>query len=236
MEVVMKGKISKANEILISILMISGFLLSGCSSTNDHRFTTPYEYYLYVPKNYTSARSWPLFIGIHGSGQSGKDCWNTWQSFADENGFVLLCPSLSDPALGGGWMLDDGERKLNAILTEIWPNYSLKSKYFLAGFSAGAFFVQGYAYHYPTHVAGLSIISAGNFYSEIRTGLKSTPIMITVGEQDTQGVKHARVYFNSISANGFNASFYIIEGVGHSISKEAKEMTIKQYVSIFGRP
>lgn len=42
----------------------------------DYRHTGAVEYYLYSPKTYTADREWRLFVGIHGSGGTGLDCWN----------------------------------------------------------------------------------------------------------------------------------------------------------------
>ncbi len=229
-----KNKKDSKIHFIINVLFIIAFLMASCSSASANRYTTPSEYYLYTPKDYTPDEFWPLFIGIHGQGGSGKDCWNTWQPYADKNGFILLCPSLADA--GGGWMLTDGEQKLNAILGEVLPNYSIKSKYYMAGFSAGASFIQGYAYDFPNQIAGLSVISSGNFFPQVNPALGSTPFLITVGANDTNLVSPAQNYYNSLVNRGFNASFHIIDNTGHQISREAIDMTIQQFAAIYGAP
>src|SRR5512135_103240 len=106
----------------------------------QYRHSGVVEYYLYIPQNYTPDRSWPLFVGIHGFGGSGLDCWNWWQSYADREGFILLCPSLGD--MDGGWYQDAGEAKLFSALNEVRADYRIGPREFLAGFSAGAEFAQ----------------------------------------------------------------------------------------------
>ncbi|HEY9151609.1 MAG TPA: hypothetical protein VIN60_01895, partial [Anaerolineales bacterium] len=113
----------------------------------SHRFTQPIEYYLYVPKAYEPSHAWPLFIGIHGSGGTGLDCWNLWQPYAEREGFILLCPTMPDE--GGGWLQTDGETYTWAAISQVTSQYNIRPRYFLVGFSAGAAFVQGFCLHYP---------------------------------------------------------------------------------------
>ena len=83
-----------------AILVIASMAFAGACSTalnlDDHRSTQPWTYYLYLPETYTPDRAWPLFIGVNGSSADGRSCWNTWQRYADDKGFVLLCPELAD--------------------------------------------------------------------------------------------------------------------------------------------
>ncbi|HEX5809145.1 MAG TPA: hypothetical protein VFY25_10805, partial [Anaerolineales bacterium] len=60
----------------------------------QYKHVQPVEYYLYVPENYSADREWPLFVGIHGAGGNGLQCWQLWQAYADREGFILLCPSI----------------------------------------------------------------------------------------------------------------------------------------------
>ena len=139
-------------------LALTVTIMSACSSApnpEDFRFADPVEYYFYVPEDLTKHQ---VFVGIHGAGGSGRDCFHTWQPYAEREGFSLLCPSLSDA--GGGWYQSEAE-DLQAVRLE----HEFDSMIFPAGFSAGAQFVQGVAFRYPQAVSGVSVISSGNFYA-----------------------------------------------------------------------
>ena len=134
--------------LVISFALLAIYIMSSTpADPTSHRFTQPIEYYLYIPKANAPSRAWPLFIGIHGTGGSGLDCWNLWQPYAEREGFILLCPTLSDA--NGGWRQSDGERNTWAAINQVSSKYSIKSGFFIVGFSAGAQFVQGFCFDYP---------------------------------------------------------------------------------------
>ncbi|MBI2332947.1 MAG: hypothetical protein HYU84_12455 [Chloroflexi bacterium] len=196
----------------------------------DYRHTSPVEYYLYVPKDYSDDRIWPLFVGIHGSGGSGLDCWNMWQPYAEKEGFVLLCPSI--PGDSGGYYLDVGERTVWSAVNAVQNDYLVSSRMFMAGFSAGAYFIQGFAVHYPNTVSGLAILSSG-YYT---TGFPRVPVLIVIGGADhpesLQANAKLATYLNN---KGFDLDYYILPGVGHWATNETKELTINLFRKTIGK-
>ena len=210
--------------VFIACTMLLTSCALGGANPNEHRFESPSEYYLYLPDGYTEERKWPVFVGIHGSSQSGKECWSMWQSFADEEGFVLVCPSLSDER--GGWYQDDGEAKVAAILNQVYEDYSIQNRVFMAGFSAGAQFVQGFAFHIPSYVYGVSMLSASIYYPPTR-GSSHIPFLVTIGDHESpETIQAARNLAGQLTSNGNYVELYILEGVGHVVSEEAVDLTI----------
>lgn len=190
----------------------------------EYRHTTPVEYYLYVPKDYSNDRIWPLFVGIHGSGGSGLDCWNMWQPYAEDEGFVLLCPSI--PGDSGGYYLDVGERTVWSAVNAVKQEYQVSSYMFMAGFSAGAYFVQGFALHYPNSVSGLAILSSG-YYT---TGFPRVPVLIAIGGADNPESLQANAELASyLNQKGYDVEYRVLPGVGHWATNETKKLTIKTY-------
>lgn len=199
----------------------------------DHRFTQPYEYYLYIPKAYMDERSWPVFVGIHGSGGSGLDCWNSWQSFADKEGFVLVCPSLADA--GGGWYQEDGEWKVNAILSQVRGEYNLDGRLYLAGFSAGAQFVQGYAFRYSQSVKGVAVLSPGNYYTPTMSAW-GIPFLVVTGEREIpRRLDAAQQLVSLLEQNNFTVAYHLLPGVGHTLTNEARKLTIELFREVNGK-
>ncbi len=203
---------------LLAILCVSGGVYAVNTmpaNAADHRFTSPYEYYLYVPRAYTSDHAWPVFIGVHGSGGSGLDCWNWWQPYAEKEGFILICPSIADS--GGGWYQDAGETKLFAVINQVGAQYRLESRYFLAGFSAGGQFVQGYAFHYPQSVKGVAVLSPGNYYLPT-TSAWGIPFLVVIGERDiARRLEATREFVSILEQNNFNVEYHLLPGVGTAV-------------------
>ena len=227
------------NLIPVLLGLLVGGWLSACSSrpfTLEHN-PTPYyradptEYFLYLPSNYTAEKEWPIFVGIHGFGSDGTACLDLWQAYADREEFVLVCPSLGDE--NGGWYQDEGERTLRAVLKEVKKECRVQNKIFLAGFSAGAQFVQGFAFEYPKSVRGVAVLSSGNYY-EPSSGASSVPFLVVIGDQDfPAGLKSAGQFSELLKQAGFVIDLHILPGVKHEISIQAMELTIEFYRKMY---
>ncbi len=227
------------NIIPVLLGLLVGGWLSACSSRPfplEHNLTPyyradPTEYYLYLPSSYTAEIEWPVFVGIHGFGSDGTACLDLWQAYADQEGFVLVCPSLGDE--NGGWYQDEGERTLRAILKEVKKECRVQNKIFLAGFSAGAQFVQGFAFANPKSVSGVAVLSSGNYY-EPSSGASSVPFLVVIGDQDfPAGLKSARQFSELLKQAGFVIDLHILPGVKHEISSQAMELTLEFYRKIY---
>ena len=198
----------------------------------EYRHDQPTEYYLYVPKDYSADREWPLFIGIHGSGGSGLDCWNLWQTYADREGFILLCPSIADS--GGGWYQSDGEDKVFGAINQVRANYRVSSREFLVGFSAGAQFVQGFAFSYPQYVSGVAVLSAGNYYAP-SLGAAGIPFLVVIGDRDDPArIQGSDAFAAALRQYGFDVQYQVLPGVGHTVTSEGKELTIALFRKTIG--
>lgn len=221
--------------VVIALLMLgmvscAGLFGSSAPDPEPYRRSEPTEYYLYAPETYNPQTRIPVFIGIHGQGGSGLHCWNDWQPYADTYGFLLICPSLADEQ--GGWLQEEGNAKLNSILNAVYAEYTINTKFFLAGFSAGAQFVQGYALNYPNSVAGVSVISAGNFYP-VDITLRNIKYLITVGDRDRERIDPSRRFAHHLDTLGAQAEHHVIAGVGHAMSDEARELTVQFFQEIY---
>jgi phospholipase/carboxylesterase len=192
---------------------------------------SPTEYYLYLPSSYSVEKVWPVFVGIHGFGSDGTGCLKMWQQYADKEGYVLVCPSLADE--NGGWYQDEGERTLRAILKEVEKECRVQDKVFLAGFSAGAQFVQGFAFAYPKSVTGVAVLSSGNYY-EPNPKASNIPFLVVIGDLDNPvGLKSAGEFSEMLKQAGFSIDLHILPGVAHEITDQAKELTIEFYQQIY---
>jgi poly(3-hydroxybutyrate) depolymerase len=232
----MRGNLMKIKFFLSLILLQA---LSGCSSWSRavdpaiYKHTAPSEYYLYVPEDYSTAKYWPVFVFIHGAGGSGIDCWNLFQQFAEKEEYILLCPSLSDA--GGGWRQADANAKLISLIWQVQSAYTVIPQVFLAGFSAGGQFVQGFTFSYPEYVAGVSVIAPGNIYTPTLAAA-GRPFYVMVGDQDDPTIiDGARELTGLLQQYGYPSEFFLIPGTGHTVNIKEIELTLSLYRTIFQR-
>jgi predicted peptidase len=220
---------------LVIVAVLAVFLIKSSMPKDpaEYRHTQPVEYYLYVPKAYTADQEWTLFVGIHGAGATGLDCWNLWQSHAEKEGFILLCPSI--PGDASGFYQDVGENTVWSAIGEVKKEYRVKQRMFFAGFSAGAFFIQGFTYHYPQYVSGLSILSAGvylnpNMFAEL------VPITVVIGgSDDPTAVATSRMFVDNLKQYGFDVQYEVMPGVGHTVTRQGVNLTIDLFRKTTGK-
>lgn len=221
---------------LLATAAIIAFVLVNNSAPKDpqqYKHVQPVEYYLYVPEAYSADQEWPLFIHVHGAGGSGLECWQLWQSYADEEGFILLCPSI--PGDASGFYQDVGENTVWSAVGEVKKEYSIKKRMFFTGFSAGAFFIQGFNYHYPQYVSGLSILSSG-FYIRPNLFPEVIPMVVVIGDQDNpDAVKTSQAFVTGLREFGFDIQYEVMTGVGHAVTKHGVNLTIELFRKTTGK-
>ena len=225
---------SLAGILAISCLVLGVYALNTIpSDPAEHLYTQPSEYYLYVLRAYTAEHSWPVFVGIHGSSGTGLHCWYWWQSFADKEGVILICPTLTEA--GSGWHQSDGEHKVSAIISQVRNEYNLEERLFLAGFSAGAQFVQGYAFRYPHSVKGVAVLSPGYSFSSTM-GARDIPFMVVIGDREIpRRLEAAQRLVSLLEQNNFKVEYHLLPGVGHTLTTEARNLTIEFFREVNGK-
>jgi pimeloyl-ACP methyl ester carboxylesterase len=197
-----------------------------------NRQDSPSEFYLDVPGDYSPDRDWPVFVGVHGSGGTGLDCWRMWQVYAHEGGFILVCPSLVDA--NSLSTQSANEQTLIAILDRVSSEYATRPQVFLAGFSAGGTFVQGYAFNYPGNVSGAAVISAGVFYTPTPRA-SHVPFLVIVGDQDSpRRLNGSQELAQTLAQAGYWVELHLLPGVGHDAPPEAIELTISFFRRVTG--
>ena len=217
----------------VAALAVVAIRMSSQKNPEEYRHVQPVEYYVYVPESYTADQEWPLFVGIHGAGGTGLDCWNLWQSYAEKEGFVLLCPSI--PGDASGFYQDVGESTVWSAIGEVRKDYRVRQQMFFSGFSAGAFFIQGFTYHYPQYVSGLSILSAG-VYLNPRMFINLVPMVVVIGGADNpDAVQTSQVFVANLQKFGFEVQYAVLPNVGHAVTKDGVDMTLALFRKTIGK-
>ncbi len=189
---------------------------------------------MYRPSRVETDRPLPVVVGIHGFGGSGRDCWSLWQSAAEEHGFLLVCPSLADAQ--GGWHQRAGEIMVERILAQVAQAHRVERRVVLVGFSAGAQFVQGYAFHHPQTVAGLVVLAAGTYYRP-PAAVAKIPVRVIIGDRDDPiAIAGAQEFVRVLDREGFPVDLHILPGVGHAVTTDAQALTGELAQRVFNLP
>jgi poly(3-hydroxybutyrate) depolymerase len=224
--------------LILSLAALGG--LGACArpayeltpNPTPYLFTSPTDYYLYLPSNYTPDRDWPVFVGIHGFSGDGTNCLNMWQGYAEREGFVLVCPSLGEEH--GGWYVEQGEASLHGIIRQVHKECRIQKKFFLAGFSAGSEFAQAWAFDNPKSVTAVAVLSAGNYYEPSRKA-RNIPFLVVIGDHDDPlSLENAKLFTHSLKQAGFTIEMDILPDVGHTVTPQALELVIKFYRRAYG--
>lgn len=225
----------------IALFLVLG-LLSACGpvlteesiNPQDYFHQDPGPYYLYPPENYSPDRTWPVFVGIHAEGGSGLDCWNTWQSYADREGFVLVCPSLAEES--GTWHRQSGMTAMARVLNQVVRDYSVQKKFFFAGYSAGGQFVEAILIDFPQIVTGAAILAAPYYYAP-DSGANQAPVLVIIGQsEDPVAVQAAQLYVDQLRQRGYTVNAEFPSGVDHRLTRDMIAKTLELYRKIYPSP
>ena len=165
-------------------LLACAVLAAACSRASewkDYFHDDPLPYYLYLPEGQTGIYPPPLFVGLLGEGGTAADCFDLWQPLAKERELVLICPELAGgAALTGN---TDAEQDMAQVLTQLYSQYTLQPRFFLAGFGDAGRFALDYALRYPQVVSGVSVMAVDEFPAG-STAVANLPFLVALGESD----------------------------------------------------
>jgi len=218
--------VSSSMVVFIAMIVVAvvAIITSAPLDPEKYRHVQPVDYYLYVPKGYTADQDWPLFVGIHGAGGTGPDCWNLWQKYAEDEGFILLCPSI--PGDANGFYQDVGEQTVWSAVGEVKKEYRIQQRMFLSGFSAGAYFIQGFTVHYPQYVRALAIHASGMY---VRTSMfmEYVPMLVVIGGRDhPTALQNSLLFSASLQNKGFDVQYVLLPEEGHVVTGTGVNLTI----------
>jgi phospholipase/carboxylesterase len=189
------------------------------------------EYSLYVPENYTSDRTWPLIVCLHGGyGQGNEYIW-TWLRPAKSNGYLLLSPKSAGPT----WSVLNPPldiRSIQAMLTEVGETYQIdRSRVYLTGLSDGGTFAYLLGLSCSDLFAGIAPI-AGDFHPMmdplLRQGKgKETPLLVVHGGKDPifpiESIRQAWALFKRL---GYNVTAHELPDWGHAYPYTINEQIV----------
>ncbi|MBO5358819.1 MAG: dienelactone hydrolase family protein [Clostridia bacterium] len=185
-------------------------------------------YALYIPKDYSASKKYPVILFLHGAGELGNDNQkqlNNIRNMFTYNGdfisqCILICPQTSV-----WWNLDrqytgDQGGTLGSalhLLEKIQKTYSCdKNRIYVTGLSMGGYATWDILESYgDIFAAGVPLCGGGN--SGNGAAFVDIPIRIYHGTNDpTVSFNNSQNMFNAIkAAGGEKVSLYPLNGVGH---------------------
>ncbi len=189
--------------------------------------TLPYR--LYIPKDYTPTKKYPIILFLHGAGETGTDNarqLNNLNSMFEYNGDIVSEAFILCPQSAGWWDLDrdrqnDNNGSLGSavhLLKEIMQKYSCDSnRVYVTGLSMGGYATWDLLERFgDMFAAGVPICGGGNHYNG--AAYVDIPIMIYHGTADTtvSFSNSKRMYDAIVQAGGQKVGFIQLEGYGHN--------------------
>jgi phospholipase/carboxylesterase len=113
--------------------------------------------------------------------------------------------------------------------------YNVEPRSFIVGFSAGAQFVQDFAFNYPQRVSGVVVLSAGNYYPPA-AGARGIPFLVVIGGSDDRAaVAGSEQFVAGLQQSGYQVEYYVLPGVGHTVTNTGKRLTIAFFQQVYGK-
>ncbi|MDX6306497.1 MAG: hypothetical protein QOI77_3466 [Blastocatellia bacterium] len=207
---------------------------------------TEYRYQVFVPREFTRTRTWPVIIVLHGGGTYGSDGIRpTDGGFgrvirSSRNGFpaIVIFPQAHADGTPG-WQLEGGQAAMAALDKSIKEFNGDPKRVVLTGYSAGGNGTWSLALRYPERFAAIvpicSFVSqfqgvaskvdypalapaeVADPYAFIAKRVSSIPVWIFHGDADkTAPVEGSRKMAAALKAIGANVQYTELPGVDHN--------------------
>ena len=117
-----------------------------------------YQYSLYVPSLYDSAKAYPLIVCLHGAGFTGKTYLDRWVPRLNDR-YILVCPTVGGM---GAWWTRSAEELVLEIIKSIQARYHVdQNQIFLTGMSNGGIGAWIIGMHHADVFAGVAPMASG---------------------------------------------------------------------------
>jgi predicted peptidase len=219
----------KSNLILWGLLLIlirptpgyaeepTGFLNKTVTTHGEAR-----SYVLYVPKDYTRSKAWPVILFLHGAGERGDDGLKQSEvgigaairMGSDRFPALVVMPQCKPDKRWADEMVDYA---LNA-LDQTLKHYSVdKNRLYLTGLSLGGFGSWTIATAHPDMFAAVVPICGGGDPEQAAQKLKDEPIWVFHGGADpVVSVDQAHRMVDALKAAGSSIKYTEYPDVGHN--------------------
>ena len=207
---------------------------------------TEYRYQVYVPREFSRSKKWPVIIALHGGGTYGSDGIRPTEGGfgrvirSRPNGFpaIVIFPQAHADGTPG-WQLEGGQAALAALDKAIKEFNGDPKRVVLTGLSAGGNGTWSIASRYPERFAAivpvcgfiikfkgiasavdypaLAPAEAGDPYAYMARKVAAIPVWIFHGDADKNvSVEESRKMAAALRAIGANIQYTEFSGVEHN--------------------
>lgn len=204
-----------------------------------------YRYAVYVPRDWSPKRGWPVILALHGGGTYGTDGLTQTEGalgravklYPERYPAVVIFPH--GHADGLGWQGPNGEAALEEMSEALSEFHGDPARAYLTGFSAGGNGVWWLAYHHPGRFAAAVIVAGwvtpftgrqskiaypsiapagdGDPYAAVVKGVGALPVWLVHGDADkTVSVEESRHMFAALKAAGNDVHLTELPGLDHN--------------------
>ena len=204
-----------------------------------------YRYAVYVPRDWSTARRWPVILALHGGGTYGTDGLTQTEGalaraiklYPERFPAIVVFPH--GHADGLGWQGPNGEAALEEMSKALFEFHGDSSKAYLTGFSAGGNGAWWLAYHHPGRFAAAVIVAGwvtpftgrqskiaypsiapaaeGDAYSAVAKAVGALPVWLVHGDADkTVSVEESRHMFAALKTAGDDVHLTELPGLDHN--------------------
>jgi predicted peptidase len=204
-----------------------------------------YRYEVYVPRDWSPQRLWPVILALHGGGEYGTDgllptagaLAKAVRQHPDRFPAIVIFPH-AHPG-GPGWQGTNGNVALRQLDLAVAEFHGDPARVYLTGYSAGGNGAWWLAYHYPHRFAAAVIVcgfatafkgkqsnidypqiapeSAADPYAELARVVRAIPIWLVHGDADKNvSVEESRHMYATLKAAGADVRFTELPGVDHA--------------------
>ena len=227
--------LAKANPIHILAILAATVFLPGCGSApqaaspqfpqvpglaqKQVRFQqTVYPFYVFVPRSFRRTQPLPAVLLIHGGGGKGPDLIAAWKTFAEQNGIILVGPTLP---LGGNFETAVAPQLYPLIMDAARKEWNIDpTRIYLFGVSAGGYTVFDACMFDSQYFAGGGVFAAvitADYHWILQKARRKLPIAIYIGDHDQFfTVAQAESTRDLLVANGFPVRFTIFRNLDHN--------------------
>lgn len=230
--------------IMVVLAIVVAAVSAGCATTNEENTVTfqnaaactgfinkvltinhrDRAYCLYVPREYSPQKAWPLIVALHGSGERGEDgllqtevgIGRAIRRHADRFPCLVLMPQC---AVKSDWRTawEESKDEITAEISQTRKDFRVDpDRTYLTGLSMGGVGTWTYGAEHADAFAALIPICGGGNVNDARK-LAQVPIWAFHGAEDsTVPPQESRQMVEAVKAAGGNVKYTEYEKVNHN--------------------